>query len=89
MLFPLAYLVILSKLFASPSLFGYKKTTPAKIIKKGFPAMQTIQPIATVSEQNPGQIIFQCPGIPATGDFFLETFSSGLQLLVMNMNFSQ
>ncbi len=45
--------------------------------------------IATVSKQNPGQILFQCPGIPATGDFFLETFSSGLQLLVRNMNFSQ
>ncbi|PID73928.1 MAG: hypothetical protein CSB33_01080, partial [Desulfobacterales bacterium] len=51
--------------------------------------MQTIQPIATVSEQNPDQIIFHCPDTSAKGDFFLESFSSGLKLLVMNMNFSQ
>ncbi len=51
--------------------------------------MKIIQPVATVSKQNPDQIIFQCPGISATGDYFLETFSSGLQLLVMNMRFSQ
>ncbi len=51
--------------------------------------MKIIQPIAAASEQNPGQILFHCPGTSATGDFFLETFSSGLKLLVMNMRFSQ
>ncbi|PIE69875.1 MAG: hypothetical protein CSA22_10705, partial [Deltaproteobacteria bacterium] len=51
--------------------------------------MQTIQPVATVSEQNPDQILFNCPGSTTTGDFFLETFSSGLKLLVMNMRFSE
>ncbi len=51
--------------------------------------MKTIQPVATVSERNPDQILFQCPGTSAKGDFFLESFSSGLQLLVMNMDFSQ
>ncbi|PIE57274.1 MAG: hypothetical protein CSA33_09165, partial [Desulfobulbus propionicus] len=51
--------------------------------------MKIIQPVASVSEQSPDQILLHCPGIPANGDFFLETFSSGLKLLVMNMRFSQ
>ncbi len=51
--------------------------------------MKIIQPVATVSEYNPDQILFRCPGVSAKGDFFLETFSSGLQLLVINMDFNQ
>ncbi len=31
--------------------------------------MKTIQPVATVSEQNSDQILFHCPGAAVNGDY--------------------
>ncbi len=51
--------------------------------------MQTIHLNTTISEYNPNQILFQCPKTVGSGNFFLETFSSDLKLMVMDMNFYQ